>query len=436
MKIVQFESTNVKRLSAVQITPSGATVVIGGKNGQGKSSVLDSIMYALAGGDSLPEQPIRLGEDSAEVRLDIGDYIITRKFTRSDSGETKSRLEIRNKEGFKASSPRALLDGLCGQIAFDPLAFSRLKPREQCDAVRKLVGIDFTALDADRAQLYDDRTEFNRDLKSADAELERIGDLPADIPDEFVSVDTLLKELTAAQDANRKRRAIESKINQCEQRESAAVRTYKHLANDIAELESQIAKLRDKQSLAEADRQDAINERLKTVELLESNPEVDTEPIHARIKESESINRRVEAKKRLSDVKANREATAGKIMQIAQAIEAIDREKTRQLAAAKWPVDGLGFATDGLTFNGLPFSQASSAEQLRVSVAMGLALNPKLRVMLIRDGSLLDEESLSMVEGMAAAADAQIWIEKVSVGADVSVIIEDGHVKVGEPVGV
>src|SRR5690606_9517554 len=103
-------------------------------------------------------------------------------------------------------------------------------------------------------------------------------------------------------------------------------------------------------------------------------------------------------------------------------IQAIDQQKADMLAKAPFPVCGLGFDENGVTLNGLPFDQASSAERLRVSVAMGIALNPKLRVMLIRDGSLLDSDSLALVAQMAEEHDTQVWVERVSEGEDVSVI--------------
>ena len=82
-----------------------------------------------------------------------------------------------------------------------------------------------------------------------------------------------------------------------------------------------------------------------------------------------------------------------------------------------------------MTFDGKPFDQASSAEQLRVSVAMGIALNPTLRVLLVRDGSLLDKESFKMMAEMASEADAQVWIERVEDDDHVGIVIEDGAVK-------
>lgn len=110
-------------------------------------------------------------------------------------------------------------------------------------------------------------------------------------------------------------------------------------------------------------------------------------------------------------------------------IEAIDAEKTAALANAKFPVAGLSFDDNGVTFNGLPFSQASAAEQLSVSVAIAAALNPKLRVMLVRDGSLMDDKSLALLGELAAKNDLQVWVERVGKGDECSVIIEDGAVE-------
>jgi hypothetical protein len=92
-------------------------------------------------------------------------------------------------------------------------------------------------------------------------------------------------------------------------------------------------------------------------------------------------------------------------------------------------VDGLSFDDSGVLLNGLPFSQASQAEQLRVSVAMGFAQNPELKVLLVRDGSLLDGNSLNLLDQMARDHDGQVWIERVGEGDQCAVIIEDGVVK-------
>jgi hypothetical protein len=112
-----------------------------------------------------------------------------------------------------------------------------------------------------------------------------------------------------------------------------------------------------------------------------------------------------------------------------QQIATIDTRKHEALSHAKFPVPGLGFSDDGLTFEGLPFEQASYAQQLRVAVAMGLAQNPKLKVLLIRHGNALDATSLQLLGELATQHGAQVWLERVAESADgVSVFIEEGRV--------
>ena len=118
MRITQLTAQNVKRLTAVHIEPDGSLVVIGGANGAGKSSVLDSVMYALAGGRTLPPAPIRKGQKHASVTVkldgdperDLPPMTVKRTFTAKGGGQ----LTIKTDKGHAVSTPQALLDRLCG----------------------------------------------------------------------------------------------------------------------------------------------------------------------------------------------------------------------------------------------------------------------------------------------------------------------------------
>jgi hypothetical protein len=118
----------------------------------------------------------------------------------------------------------------------------------------------------------------------------------------------------------------------------------------------------------------------------------------------------------------------------------VAREKARQaaLAEAKMPIEGLGFAVDErgrptVTFGGVPFEQASTAEQLRASTAIAMAANPSLRVLRVKDGSLLDDDSMKLLAEMAAREDFQLWIERVGTEGGVGIVMENGEVKTDQP---
>lgn len=116
--------------------------------------------------------------------------------------------------------------------------------------------------------------------------------------------------------------------------------------------------------------------------------------------------------------------------EITARMKARETERRAVIESAALPIAGLGFSPFGVTYNGLPLEQASSAEQLRVSVAIAMASNPKLRVLRIKDGSLLDERSMAMLQEMADAKEYQCFIEMVDTSGTVGIVMEDGTARV------
>lgn len=446
LTILELTASNVKRLRAVHIKPDGAAVVLGGKNGQGKSSVLDAIQMALGGKDSAPRVPVRKGEEKAEIVCDLGEIIVRRTFT----AEGGTSLTVSSREGARFPSPQAMLDRLTGQLTFDPLAFSRMAPAEQSETLRRMVGLDFTALDEERAQVYAQRADVNRDGKAMAA---RFATMPvhADAPAAEVSSAAILAEQEkATSDAafraaqvNDVRRANDSVRRRATDAEEAAKRheqaTYRadQEASD-AEAEAQRwAKIaHDKRAavagLAEQERQakraavDLRKQADALIDLPDAAP-VNLTAFRARLAEVESTNAKVRANAARAAAEESLNAKRAESARLTARIDAIDKEKAAAIQAAAMPVPGLGFDSDGVTLDGLPFEQASQAQQLRVSVAMGFAMNPRLRVLLIRDASLLDTESLAMVTKMAEDAGAQVWMERVEQDGATTVLIEDGN---------
>jgi DNA repair ATPase RecN len=428
MKIIKLTSQNVKRISAVEITPDGNLITIGGANGAGKSSVLDSIWYALAGGSSIPAKPVRRGEEKAVVELDLGELVVRRTFT-SQGGTT---LTVTDKDGLPVKSPQGILDKLVGRLTFDPLEFSRQKPAEQAETLRRLVGLDFTAQNQEYERLYAERTAVNRDAKSLSNRLMAMPE-HKDAPAAEQSVSAVFEKQRQAVAVNRendrRRRVAQEKVSDLR----TCLFTVDGMNAGIQEIMEKLDNLKKKRDL-EVQRSDELKKYLATAQAeLLTLKDVDLSPFQAQAAEVEQSNRKVRENAARTDVVAEFKAKTAASDRLDEKLQAIQSAKRKAISAARWPIPGVSFDTaGGVVFNELPFDQASSAEQLRVSVAIGMALNPKLRVLLIKDGSLLDETSLAMIAKMAADSDAQVWMEVVRTDGTVSVVIEDGHVQEGK----
>jgi regulator of replication initiation timing len=416
MRIIQLTAENFKRLRAVQIKPDGNIVQITGRNAQGKTSCLDAISTVLGGAGQTCRAPIRKGQEKAKIICDLGDLTVTRTFTATGGGT----LTVANKEGARFTSPQAVLDKLVGRLSFDPLAFSRMDSNHQLETLKTIVGLDFTKDDSRRADLYEERTAVNRELKAREAQLARVPEHTG-TPDKEESIADLASEYARRQRVNTQNAAARREAETLTAQLDRLRREYTSIEVEIDSLRKRLTAKNDEIQTAtrQADERTAAVAELKDEDVAE---------IQTRMSAAEELNQRVRQNADRAKLAASISDLSAKSDSLTEQIGSVDAGKTEKLAAAKFPVDGLSFDETGVTFGGLPFEQASSAEQLRISVAIGIALNPKLKVLLIRDGSLLDADSLKLVAEMAADSDAQVWVERVDDTRKVGVVIEDGSV--------
>jgi hypothetical protein len=415
VKITNLQIDNVKRITAVSITPDGSMVTISGRNGQGKSSVLDAIAYALGGTRLQPPEVIHRGAEFAQVLLETETYTIKRRWT----GNDKSTISVYSKEGAKFPSPQALLDKLVGRLSFDPLSFMRMTPKEQAAALRQLVGLDFTDLDARRRGLFEERAGVNRELAATTVLLDSTTHYP-DAPAAPVSLSALLVEESDAR--------AEAEHNEHLRKEAVAVsRAVREVEQRVEDAKDAFERAKSVLAAAYSGLAEAQSAEISALKACEGLEDPDLQEIRSRLESVEQINNQVHQNARRAELAQMIDAAKAEEFRLSRAISKIDVEKARALAEAPFPVPGLSFDGDLVTFQGLPLEQAADSERLRVAVGIGLAMNPTLKVLLIRDGSLLDEDSLAMVGEMAETAGAQVWIEVVSKGG-VGVVIEDGQV--------
>jgi len=462
MKIVKLTSENVKRLSVVEITPDGALVTIGGKNGAGKSSVLDSIAYVLGGEKLVPTQPIRSGQSEARIVVELDDLVVTRRFVRDylpcDCGVTspgdipiagddqthldtcatrsgkfgpvKSTLIVANKEGARYPAPQVMLDKLYGRLTFDPLAFSKEKPPVQNEILRKLVNLDFTLINGQRKTAFDRRAMTKKTLTIAETKLNQLPQYK-DVPTVEIPVDAVAAEIKKGNELGEIANEAIKAVDACQQngqrlltRVTDTTDQIEQLERDLRNAKQELASLNESLT-ANAIRYDAL---VKTAEEAKSVVP-DFAALDTRLREVDATNRKVRDNQAY-DVQHKEVERLGKsVAEDTALIAKHDITKESALQNAKFPVDGLGLTDEGVTFEGLPLQEVSASVQLRVSIAIGLALNPTLKVLLIRNGNLLDDDSLKMVAQQAEEAGAQVWMEYVTSSKEgVSVMLEDGHV--------
>lgn len=429
MKIVKLTAENIKKLRAVEITPEGPLVQITGANGQGKSSVLDAIYMALAGGKAIPGQPVRAGEERALIRLDLGELVVKRTFTAA--GGTTLHVEAQN--GARFPSPQRMLDDLLGSLSFDPLAFSRMDPKKQLETLRGLVqlDVDVDALDRANAADFAERTNLNRQARDARARAEGI-EVPDGLPETPIDVNALLAELAGAAEKAAEIESRRARRRDAEREAITFTREADEMVERVDELRRQAAELIERADALESNaaihrvKAATLNQRLRDAGPLPEPP--DTTALQQRVTEAQQINRSIEARIRREEELGDAADYEMQADSLTRDMEARTRQRDEAIRNARTPVPGLGFSAEGVTFNGLPFDQASSAEQLRVSVAIAMAANPKLRVLRIKDGSLLDENGLRMIGEMAQAEDYQVWVESVRTDGKVGIIMEDGAI--------
>lgn len=471
MKILQLSAENFKRISVVQITPTGNLVQITGKNASGKTSVLDAIWATLAGAEHLQAEPIRKGEDKATLKLTLGgpkpEMIATRTIRKKKDGPGfNTTLTVESADGFRAPQPQQMMDRLLGALTLDPLAFMRLNDKDKFNAMRTFVpDVDFDDIAAKNRSDYSKRTEVNRDAKKARAAEEAI-QVPDSIDAETQSIDeaALTQELAGAGAHNatierrKERRDGHQQMIDAEAEALAGIQTAANAAIKTSlgradtrskEIEAEITRLRiqlsainqaaelEQNEIAAKCSIDISQVKTDTTKMREALaaaeplPEpIDTEELTARIATARWTNEAIRQRDQRARHKAEADRLDAEAQALTDAMAARDKQKADAIAKAELPVAGLDFGDGVVTFNGLPLEQASDAEQLRLSIALAMASNSKLRVIRVRDGSLLDDDGMKLLIEMADEKDFQVWIERVASDGKVGFVLEDGALKV------
>lgn len=411
--IIEISVTNFMRLVSANVKPDGKDMIVTGKNFQGKSSFLNALRWALNGTDANKiKEPIRQGEEKATVVIEFDDIIVKRSITR----DGKKQLIISNKDGAIFSSPAAMLKRLIGNLAFDPIAFMSMHPKEQLEALLKMINtgdVDLNEIDDQRKKTFEHRTEINRKVRDTKARRDKYVNSFPGTPSEEISIVGLTNDLTDAL-------AIE-------EQHRVDIGTHELNLETIESKKEQIEQLNNE-----------INHIMKIDDVLVESIKKYEDPISCQIKdkieEAGEINTKVRYLKErdlLTDELMEHEAKSSRLT---QEIDDLDATKRYVIEQADMPVEGLSYDENGITLNGIPLSNCSSMEQIEIAMNIYMKSAPKgnnaLNIIFVQDGSLLDADSLKHAAKICADNGFQLILEKVSSKAGANeIFIEAGEIK-------
>ena len=387
--ITLLQAENVKKLQAVEIRPDGEPVILTGENEAGKSTVLDCIWMALGG--NMPKEPIRQGERSAKITLEVEIDEEPKKIIVERSITSKgSYLTVKDAEGNKLSSPQKLLDGLISSLTLDPLAFSRMKPKEQRDMLLAIAGIDLTKWEADYKAAYDERMALNREAKSTTEAASALPDAPEGTPDEAQSASDLINKAEEAHRLQRKARDAKTEKMANEQA----------IDNDKREIIRLQARIK------------AAEERIANLVIPEAPTKAEIEAMQDQLRDIELTNSNVRSKQVKAQAKVKAQEAAKKAAEADKAVKAIEAKKAKMLESADFGIPDLFVNDDGVIFEGQPLEQQSSARTIEISAALAMKDKTKLKILIVRDASLIGTKIFTRIAEMAKERGYQLWVER------------------------
>lgn len=403
-----FSVENFKGVREITLSPSGSLVVIAGGNGAGKSSFIDAFTELFdPKGTRLTPKPIRDGED--EARAEFTDTDLGVRIVRTWKKEDAGKLEVFALDGAKYSKPAEVVASLTGGLIFDPVAFLNLDERKQREALLAKVQlrVDLDRLAREKAGAESARLDAGREVKRLQGALSTLTAPTPVTPTEEVSAQDILDELGAAQAENRRR--------------EEADRENRFQAQQVQDVEAEIARLQKNLEEKRERKEAAYKARQALGEM------TDLAPFQERLAAVDETNSAVRAAREYFSTAKALAAAEEEHARAQTRIDEVEKVKASALAEARFPVDGLSVDDSGVTFNGIPFGQVNSAMRRRVAFAIATAGDPKLRLVIVKDGDLLDATSLEGIREIAEERGYTVLVERDrDESRDIGFTIQDG----------
>ncbi|MGI6878787.1 ATP-binding protein [Microbacterium sp. gxy059] len=378
---------NFKGVREIELHPAGSLIVIAGGNGAGKSSLIDAITELFdPRGTKLTPKPIREGADEARAEY-VDDELGLRIRRVWKKNGTAGTLTVEALDGARYSKPADVVAQLTGGAIFDPVTWLNLPEKAQRDELLAKVDLpfDLDELARQKAGAEERRRDIGREVKRLQGALASMP-AAADAPEAEVSAQALLERIQAAQELDRRRLDADRAVVAAEQ-----------------QVESAEAALRRAQ--------DALRGAVSAARAIPQQTD-DVESLRAELSRVDEINQQVRANHERAKVADELEAHEAEYAAAQARLNHIEEQKREGLAAATFPVPGLSVDETGVTFEGVPFGQVNTAHRTRVAFGIATAGDPELRLVIVRNGDLLDSGSLAALADMAEERGYTVLVER------------------------
>lgn len=416
VSIASLELENVKRVRAVELQPNekGLTV-LGGRNGQGKTSVLDAIAYALGGERMRPDRVTREGSATpAKMRVELSNGIVCERKGKNSS------LTVTDTTGMKGG--QRLLDEFIGEFALNLPKFLNMSDREKADYLLKTLGIADQLAEADRkvAEANAERTEIGRRAKAA-RKMAEDSPFHEGVPGETLDVSALLDEQMFAHETNQ---AIEFKRREVEAKRAESER----MAAEVERLARELADATERMAIASS-RSETVTGELEGLEADLANMEpADEQAAAEAVREAEAVNEMVRQNTARVEMLADADRLDGEYRAAGERVAKAKEERLSLLDGADLPLDGLAVEEGVLRFNGSAWGDMSGSEQLRVATAIVRKLKPECGFVLVDKLEQFDPQQLAEFGEWVSGQGLQVIGTRVAVDDTCTVVIEDGRV--------
>lgn len=415
IKINKLEIENVKRVKAVTLEPTqNGLTVIGGRNGQGKTSILDSIAWALGGNKYKPSKAQREGSVlPPNLHLTLSNGLEIRRDGKN------SDLKVIDPSGNKAG--QQLLNGFVEEFSINLPKFMEASGADKAKTLLQIIGVgeQLVTLEQKEDEKYNQRTTIGQiadQKKKFAAEMTYYADAPKDL----VSVSELITQQQAILAKNGENERLRNQVSHIEFQVTQGESNIANVKKQIEQLQGQLNTLT---GLQEATLKDLETARKSALDLHDES----TEQLEQNIAQVEQINLKVRAN--LDKDKASEDAKTyeDQYLGLTAEIKSIREEKTKLLDNADLPLAGLSVAEGELIYNDQKWDNMSGAEQLKVSTAIVRKLNPECGFILIDKLEQMDLDTMNEFGKWLEQEELQAIATRVSTGDECSIIITDGY---------